>query len=402
MAHHNNNYSNTCSGIFWPSLQQRPDNYPDILRRRIKNSLAKLIMTRINILFLLHSSHIQGVLKQNILLIKNLKKNKNINIRVISPNIGKGKELYKKEGIIIKKAVNEKEVIASIKKDNFIPDIVFNESVFSINGKNIAKRFNAMHIMRINEEIPENLKKRVLFKRITYKPEKNYKKTEIIFPCKHTKEYYKELVRKYKIKTKIIYNSVEERNIRKGVKKGFKILQLGTIYSLKGQIKTLRAFSIFKRKIKGKASLIFVGGRKTNKKEIDYILKLKQEIKKLNLEKFVKVRGSILNPEKYIDECNMLTLHSRSECFPTVALEAIYTGKPVIASNVGGMSEIINEKKNGYLFKNGDIKRQAKLFLEVYQKKDYWFKRSSSMHQNYLKKFSNSDSYNKIKNILNI
>lgn len=360
-------------------------------------------MDSVSILFLLHSSHIQGALKQNILLIKNLKRNKDINIKVISPNIGKGKEIYKKEGIIIKKAVNEKEVIAAIKKDNFIPAIIFNESVFSINGKNIAKKFNARHIMRIHEEIPKNLKREVLLKRINYLPEKNYKKTELIFPCKHTKEYYKGLIRKYKIKTKIIYNNVEERDIRNKVKKkGFEILQLGTIYGLKGQIKTLRAFSMFKTRLKERASLIFIGGRKTNKREIKYIQKLKKEIKKLNLEKSVKVKGSILNPEKYIDACNLLTLHSRSECFPTVVLEAIYAGKPVISSNVGGISEIINEGRNGYLFKNRDIKRQAELFLKVYQKKEYWFKRRIHMHQNYPKRFSNNNSYNKIKSILNI
>ena len=42
-------------------------------------------------------------------------------------------------------------------------------------------------------------------------------------------------------------------------------------------------------------------------------------------------------------------------------LEALEAGVPVIASNLGGMSEVIVEGENGYLFENGDAGSLAKV-----------------------------------------
>ncbi len=48
-------------------------------------------------------------------------------------------------------------------------------------------------------------------------------------------------------------------------------------------------------------------------------------------------------------------LASRSEGMPRVIVEAMASGKPIIASRVGGIPELIKDGKNGFLFENGDI-----------------------------------------------
>ena len=69
-------------------------------------------------------------------------------------------------------------------------------------------------------------------------------------------------------------------------------------------------------------------------------------VKKFNLDDRVKLAGSVPHSEipKWINLSNFLVLPSLNEGMPTVMLEALGCGKPVIATKVGGIPEIINEK----------------------------------------------------------
>ncbi len=68
--------------------------------------------------------------------------------------------------------------------------------------------------------------------------------------------------------------------------------------------------------------------------------------------------GFISN-EKFINQlfaaADFFILPSEIENFPTVAIEAISNGTPVLAFNTGGNKEIIKHKKTGYLVKTNDI-----------------------------------------------
>lgn len=62
--------------------------------------------------------------------------------------------------------------------------------------------------------------------------------------------------------------------------------------------------------------------------------------------------GSLPNAGAYNEYADLFILPSNYEGLPIVILEAMSYGKPVVASNVGGISEIVENGKNGYVVEN--------------------------------------------------
>jgi glycosyltransferase involved in cell wall biosynthesis len=57
----------------------------------------------------------------------------------------------------------------------------------------------------------------------------------------------------------------------------------------------------------------------------------------------------------YLNKAHIFTLISNWEGFPCSILEAMRAGLPIIASDVGGVSESIQDGKNGFLIPRGDV-----------------------------------------------
>lgn len=74
--------------------------------------------------------------------------------------------------------------------------------------------------------------------------------------------------------------------------------------------------------------------------------------------KFINFLGNINNVSKLYNELDILYITSIHEGIPTVLLEAMYFGKIVIARNVGGIPEIIKDKRNGFLYNNVEQAKQ--------------------------------------------
>lgn len=62
--------------------------------------------------------------------------------------------------------------------------------------------------------------------------------------------------------------------------------------------------------------------------------------------------GNIPNAKMYNSITDLFVLPTNYEGLPMVILEAMSFGKPVVASNVGGISEIVENGKNGYVVEN--------------------------------------------------
>lgn len=72
--------------------------------------------------------------------------------------------------------------------------------------------------------------------------------------------------------------------------------------------------------------------------------------------------GNISNAGAYCSKSDILMLPSNYEGLPMVILEAMSFGKPVVASDVGGVSEIVRNDVNGYALENN-----TSLFAEKIQ-----------------------------------
>jgi glycosyltransferase involved in cell wall biosynthesis len=62
--------------------------------------------------------------------------------------------------------------------------------------------------------------------------------------------------------------------------------------------------------------------------------------------------GNIPNAGKYNNDVDLFMLPSAYEGLPIVIIEAMKAGKPIVASNVGGISEIVINGENGFTVEN--------------------------------------------------
>lgn len=62
----------------------------------------------------------------------------------------------------------------------------------------------------------------------------------------------------------------------------------------------------------------------------------------------------------WINSCDVVVLSSLSEGMPSILLEAMGCGKPVVATDVGGISEILRHGRTGFLVKPKDVDGMAR------------------------------------------
>jgi glycosyltransferase involved in cell wall biosynthesis len=89
--------------------------------------------------------------------------------------------------------------------------------------------------------------------------------------------------------------------------------------------------------------------------------KLRILVEELGLEKNITFLGYIFGDEKnqYYRSIDICIVPSTFESFSLVALEAMAAGKPVIASNVGGLPGLVEDGVTGYLFSPDDPRELA-------------------------------------------
>jgi len=66
-----------------------------------------------------------------------------------------------------------------------------------------------------------------------------------------------------------------------------------------------------------------------------------------------------------LEAADLFLLPSATESFGLAALEAMASGVPVIASDVGGLPEVVEHETNGYLAPVGDVDQMATYAIEL-------------------------------------
>ncbi len=254
----------------------------------------------------------------------------------------------------------------------------------------ISKIFRFRILIRLNTSLKKysnNFFKRIIFKFF-------YSLSNIIIV--NSIFFQKELLSELNLRSHLIYNLNFYEKKRKKLDffkkyKGLKILNIGRLTDQKDQLTLIRGLEILKNKNKNFRCCIV--GRGTFK---DILI---NEIKRLNLEKFIKLVGYKDNAEQYISQSDIFVLSSKFEGLPNVLIESQNYGVPIISSNCPtGPSEILMSGKLGELFPVGNYSILANKLLNFSQNKKI-LKVKSLNAKKYLKRFDpiiNSQKYSKL------
>lgn len=114
---------------------------------------------------------------------------------------------------------------------------------------------------------------------------------------------------------------------------------------------------------------------------------MKQYISDKNMQENVIMLGSRKDVAEILPAFDVFLLTSRSEGLPRAMLEALAVRIPVVATDVGGIAELINGLKNGFLCSHGDINCLAKGIQKLLDSEDLRLKLLETVDQD-LKPFS--------------
>ncbi|HOK40863.1 MAG TPA: glycosyltransferase family 4 protein [bacterium] len=180
-----------------------------------------------------------------------------------------------------------------------------------------------------------------------YKPEHTYKiysgiELEKFQNCN---KYKNEIYKKY---------NISEKN--------FIIGEVAKLWEGKGHITILKATKILINKIP-ELKILFVGEGYLKEK-------IENFINENNLKEYVILTGFTENVEQYYSVFNISLLISSFEGMGRVILESFAAKVPVIATNVGGIVDLIMNEYNGLLIEPDDVNGLVNAILKLYYSKE--------------------------------
>lgn len=167
----------------------------------------------------------------------------------------------------------------------------------------------------------------------------------------------KDMISKWtKSKIYVIPDGVEYgkiQDIEAGSDRKPDILFVGRLVKVKGIDILIRAIPIVKRAIPN--ITVYIAGYGPRENE------LRDLVKKLDLNKHVKFLGFVPENDKfkYYKASKIVAIPSRWENSPITLYEAMASGKAVVASNVSGIPDVLEDGKTGFLFECEDVEELA-------------------------------------------
>lgn len=157
------------------------------------------------------------------------------------------------------------------------------------------------------------------------------------------------------------FNYKESRQIFGITPNEFFIVSLGNLTEVKGHKYLISSiFELVKQKYSLKC---LIGGEGELEQE------LRKQIQDLGLENIIILPGYMKDRYSVLAAADILCMPSLNEALPYSILEAMVAGVPVIASEVGGIPEVITNGKNGLLVPAANIPRLSqaieKLLVDI-------------------------------------
>lgn len=183
-----------------------------------------------------------------------------------------------------------------------------------------------------------------------------------VFASKSVKDHYS-------LSGKIIYSGANVKqfaHLRKTPYlpgKKLKILCVGRFTESKGQLTAIKALAELSKEFSN-FSALFLGGTFYGKDS--YLKDCVEYLKRHDLEKFISFRGEISDVTDYYRKSHVVIVPSiHPEAFGKVVVEGMASENIVIATNIGGPTEIIYDQSNGLLFEPNDYVALSKILLAI-------------------------------------
>lgn len=173
-------------------------------------------------------------------------------------------------------------------------------------------------------------------------------------------KFFSNLFKEHDLCSNIIflYNVVEKPILLKNKQSDkINILFLGSIDEHKGIFDVLEMLGLYKNLFKDKITLTICGEGNS--------LRLLKLIKDYDLESFVTFLGWVNNDKKNVllSNTDIYLQPSKYESLGIAIIEALSYGIPVIASNTGGIPELVDDGKNGFLIPVGNMQMLKTILL---------------------------------------
>lgn len=195
-----------------------------------------------------------------------------------------------------------------------------------------------------------------------------------------------------KRKLQVLYNSIDTSKFSSINRVTNKVFTFGTasrLIELKQVNKTIEL--VYFLKISGIKTNLFIAGEGPLKQELMNLVREKK------LENDVFFEGKLESMKEFYHKIDCLLLFSRTEDLPMVIIEGFASGLPVIATDVGGISELIDANIGLLIDDNISLKSQVDIvskFIVEFDKDEAYKKNrifsvshfDNKVHQNKLEK----------------
>lgn len=195
----------------------------------------------------------------------------------------------------------------------------------------------------------------------------------------------------------VVYNGVKDRLYTEDspANEITNLVLIGRLNSWKGQNIAIEALSLLVRQDIHDIHLNIVGSYFGN--NAHYLTALQDKVLALNLQDKVHFHHFTNDPSSYYRAADIVLVPSiKPEPFGLVAIEAMNWSKPVIAANHGGLPEIIQQDKNGFLVEPNNPESLAQAIKTYWQNPPIALRHGAQGRRDFLDHFQESHYMNNL------
>ncbi len=238
------------------------------------------------------------------------------------------------------------------------PDVIYSNSITNPFGALLAFMFKIPHVWHIREFVYEDLGARFDWGRRLSSSFIQAASSRVVCNSKAVLEKWGAWLKNSPIE--VVYNGFDIDSYgaceasKQNLTSKIQLLVMSSLHPGKGVEDAVAALSLLRKR--GYEVQLVIAGSEEDK---EYSVGIRRLVKELGLDKYIQWMGFVDKPIDLLKDASVLLITSRSEAFGRVAVEAMLCGTPLVGAASGGLKEIIEDGKTGFLYKPGDSESLA-------------------------------------------